>query len=106
MQAYNNVLNIMRNAGKREDGWLGLIDETKNIVFRSIRIGNHITCNGDLIKDTQIITEIKKIFHDNDIEEYRLNEIDTKLEYSIEIKLKEEIYHDFINKISSNSDRI
>tara|TARA_Y100001970_G_scaffold287016_1_gene410605 strand:+ start:388 stop:708 length:321 start_codon:yes stop_codon:yes gene_type:complete len=106
MQAYNNILNIMRNAGKREGGWLELIDEKKNIEFRSIRIGNHISCNGDLLKDTQIMTEIKKIFHDNNIDEYRLSEIDNKLEYSIEIKLKEEIYNDFINKISSNSDRI
>jgi len=69
-------------------------------VFRTIRIGSQMNCNSDgLICDHTTEDKIKNIMKKYNIEEYELHNTHTRVEYSTEIVLTEDVYTTFINNL-------
>jgi hypothetical protein len=65
----------------------------------SIRIGNLINCNDDLIRDNSTYDKIKKLLNKHGITSKQIKRIDTYNEYSVELILYKKDYLLLISKI-------
>ena len=100
----NNILSLMKNKAKENNGWDSYYDKDNDISYRTIKISNHIHSvseytKAESIQDTSIIHSIKHIFHLYKIVNFDLNQIDNPLEYSIEVKITQEEYENFFKEI-------
>ena len=85
------IESIMLNSANTPNGW------TKtNEPFGYTR-----NCNDDgIIKNVWLNKNISEVLNKYEINDYIMNEINTNSEYSIELKLSENIYIELINKMS------
>jgi hypothetical protein len=65
----------------------------------SIRIGNLINCNDELIRDNSTYDKIKKLLNKHGITSKQIKRIDTYNEYSVELILYKKDYLLLISKI-------
>ena len=91
------IQSIIQNAINRENGWTKL-----NGHSRTIKIGNRMNCNGDCVyKDLTILPDLQCFMALHNINDYRINNIDTKFEFAYELILTESIYQELSNKINN-----
>ena len=91
------IQSIIQNAINRENGWTKL-----NGHSRTIKIGNRMNCNGDCVyKDLTILPDLQCLMALHNINDYRINNIDTKFEFAYELILTESIYQELSNKINN-----
>ena len=105
----NNTENLLRRAALETNyGWTKLNcnaeGATQSVAEgrRIIRIGNNVNCNGEIMKNLKISENIENIMKQYEINDYVLNIIDTKYEYSSELILRESVYQEFCNRIQEN----
>lgn len=105
----NNTENLLRRAALETNyGWTKLNCNAQGATpsvaedRRIIRIGNNVNCNGEIMKNLKISENIENIMKHYEINDYILNIIDTKYEYSSELILRESVYQEFCNKIQKN----
>ena len=98
----NHIENILLNAyNDKTNGWIKkhITENTNNCKhYRSIRIGNHINCNGEVIKDLTTYDTVLNILnkYEVNIQSEQLKKIETKYEYSVELLLDEKQYEKLI----------
>ena len=91
------IQSIIQNAINRENGWTKF-----NGHSRTIKIGNRMNCNGDCVyKDLTILPDLQCFMALHNINDYRINNIDTKFEFAYELILTESIYQELSNKINN-----
>ena len=84
------IERLLRNSAETFNGWTKL-----NGNERVIKIGNRRNCNDDgIIRDLTIKKKMMDILnkYSINVEDYRINEINTKFESSFELIIKEETY--------------
>lgn len=92
------IESIMLNSSNTPHGWT---KTNEPIGYRVIKIGNIRNCNDDgIIKNLWLNKNISDVLNKYEINDYIMNEINTNSEYSIELKLSENIYIKLINKMS------
>ena len=93
-----HIESIMLNSAHTTHGWTKTNEPSG---FRVIKIGNTRNCNDDgIIKNLWLNKNIIEVLNKYEINDYIMNEINTNSEYSIELKLSENIYIELINKMS------
>lgn len=93
-----HIESIMLNSAHTTHGWTKTNEPSG---FRVIKIGNTRNCNDDgIIKNLWLNKNIIEVLNKYEINDYIMNEINTYSEYSIELKLSENIYTELINKMS------
>ena len=93
-----HIESIMLNSAHTTHGWTKTNEPSG---FRVIKIGNTRNCNDDgIIKNLWLNKNIIEVLNKYEINDYIMNEINTNSEYSIELKLSENIYTELINKMS------
>jgi hypothetical protein len=94
MTEITSTETIMRNRTETYDGW------TKGNGKRIIRLGNAINCNGDgIFKNYKIKEDMTGVLKKYEIDDFELREISNENEHSYELKLPEDIYEHFKNKM-------
>jgi len=89
---------IMRNKAETYNGWTKINSPYDG---RMIKIGNIRNCNDDsLIKNLDIKNSIINVLKKYNINDYELYVIDNDNEYSIDLRLKENIYNHFKNNMN------
>lgn len=91
------IERLLRNSAETFNGWTKL-----NGNERVIKIGNRRNCNDDgIIRDLTIKKKMMDILnkYSINVEDYRINEINTKFESSFELIIKEETYKSFSNSL-------
>ena len=92
---------LLKNKANLGLGW-SKCDEP--FIGRVIKIGHQKNCNDDNIVPAYYIkNDIETIFKKYNINDYIVNEIQTKFEFSYEIKLKEDIYKIFKNNLNNDN---
>ena len=98
--------NILINSFNKEKGWT-IVNDASDINnqqrYRCIRLGNQTNCNGEIIKNLFIKKTFEKILEKYNITNYIIDEIDTKYEFSYQLKLTEDVYND-LKKQMTNQD--
>mgnify|MGYP001225265087 CR=1 FL=1 len=103
IMATQHIESLMRNSAGTFYGWTKTTTEN-NKVLRSIKIGTQKSCNDDgLICDHTTESKIKNIFNKYNIDDYDIINIHTKYVFASEILLKEDVYNNLINKLTSDS---
>jgi hypothetical protein len=96
---------ILRNHDERETIWSkpsNDLDSENQQIYRTIRIGYIMNCNGEIIRDQNTYRQIKYILEKYNINPDKLKEIEEKTEHAVELKLQEAKYQKLINNIKSN----
>lgn len=96
---------MVRSHDERENGWKKTtiaLDSKNQKIYRSIKIGNVMNCNGEIIRDHTTYGQIKSILDKYNIQPDELKQIEEKMEHAVELRLQEEKYHNLINSIKSN----
>jgi hypothetical protein len=96
----SRIESLMRVRASTRDGWTKIMQPYNH---RVIRIGNALNCNDDtIICDMKLKHNIEEVLNQYEInnDDYTINEIKTKYEYSCELTLKESAYANLIGKIS------
>jgi predicted xylose isomerase-like sugar epimerase len=75
------------------------LEDLSSTSIVSIRIGNLINCNDELIRDNSTYDKIKKLLNKHGITAKQINRIDTYNEYSVELILYKKDYLLLISKI-------
>ena len=89
---------IMRNKAETYNGWTKINSPFNG---RMIKIGNIRNCNDDsLVKNLQIKESIINVLKKYDIKDYELYSVDNENEYSVDLRLKENIYNHFKNHMN------
>mgnify|MGYP006111729751 CR=1 FL=1 len=94
------IESLMRLRAATHNGWA---KTNKPSDYRVIRIGNALNCNDDsIICDLKLKKNIEDVLNQYEINnnEYILDEIKTRYEYSYELKINESAYKNLIGKIS------
>ena len=92
---------LLKNKANLGLGWTKC---DKPFIGRVIRIGHQKNCNDDsLIVCYYIKNDIETILKKYSINDYILNEIKTKFEFSYEIRLKESVYETFKNNLNNDN---
>jgi hypothetical protein len=102
----NHIERLMvRSHDERENGWCkttNAFDPKNQKIYRSIKIGNVMNCNGEIIRDHTTYGQIKSILDKYNIEADELKQIEEKMEHAVELKLEENKYKNLISSIKSN----
>lgn len=96
---------MVRSHDERENGWCkttNAFDPKNQKIYRSIKIGNVMNCNGEIIRDHTTYGQIKSILDKYNIEADELKQIEEKMEHAVELKLEENKYKNLISSIKSN----
>lgn len=96
---------MVRSHDERENGWnktTNALDPKNQKIYRSIKIGNVMNCNGEIIRDHTTYGQIKNILEKYNIQPDELKQIEEKTEHAVELRLQEEKYQNLINSIKSN----
>ena len=96
---------MVRSHDERENGWsktTNALDTNNQKIYRSIKIGNVMNCNGEIIRDHTTYGQIKNILQKYNIQPDELKQIEEKTEHAVELRLQEEKYQNLINSIKSN----
>lgn len=94
MEEITPTESLMRNRTETYNGW------TKGNGKRIIRLGNVINCNGDgIFKNYKIKDDMNSILKKYNIDEFELKEISDQYEHSYELRLTENTYDHFKNKL-------
>lgn len=96
---------MVRSHDERENGWCkttNAIDPNNQKIYRTIKIGNVMNCNGEIVRDHTTYGQIKTILNKYNIEAEELKQIEEKTEHAVELKLQEEKYNMLITSIKSN----
>ena len=96
---------MVRSHDERENGWCkttNALDPNNQKIYRTIKIGNVMNCNGEIIRDHTTYGQIKTILNKYNIEAEELKQIEEKTEHAVELKLQEEKYNMLITSIKSN----
>ena len=103
----NCTENILRNATHSIPGWMKIdcnargATEKVAMTRRSIRVGNTVNCNGEILKNYKIRDYMEDIMRKYNISNYDIQLIDNKYEFSYELTLREDIYNAFSEAIKS-----
>lgn len=106
----NNTESLLRNATHTSPGWIKLncnakgATEKVSMGRRSIRIGNTVNCNGDIMRNYAVREYMENIMKKYNITDYMINTIETSYEFSYELSLPEHIYQEFYNAINANNE--
>lgn len=96
---------MVRSHDERENGWCkttNALDPNNQKIYRTIKIGNVMNCNGEIVRDHTTYGQIKTILNKYNIEAEELKQIEEKTEHAVELKLQEEKYNMLITSIKSN----
>ena len=96
---------MVRSHDERENGWsktTNALDPNNQKIYRSIKIGNVMNCNGEIIRDHTTYGQIKNILEKYNIQPDELKQIEEKTEHAVELRLEEEKYKNLISSIKSN----
>lgn len=102
----NCTEDILRNATHSVPGWVKIncnargATEKVAMTRRSIRLGNTVNCNGEIMKNYKIRDYMERIMEKYDIKKYDIQIIDNNYEYSYELTLREDIYNEFNEAIN------
>ena len=101
----NCTESLLRNAFETEVGWRKCICNARGASSdrisknrHSIRVGNTINCNGDLLENRHIQTFLEEVMEKYNISDYMNNTIHTSYEHSYELIVPEDEY----NKLKKN----
>lgn len=96
----STIERILTNrATENQYGWMKTT-YPDNSIMRTIRVGNRKNCNGDgLFCDHTIKKNMELTMEKYGINNYRLNHIHTKNEFSYEISMLEDEYSKFISNL-------
>lgn len=90
MALLNSIEKIFLQSANTNNGWTKTT--FKNERCRTIKIGNTINCNGDIIKNYSIIDNINTSLQKYNINNYNIQEIDTDFEFSYQLYIPEMEY--------------
>ncbi len=96
---------MVRSHDERENGWsktTNAFDRNNQKIYRSIKIGNVMNCNGEIIRDHTTYGQIKSILDKYNIQPDELKQIEVKTEHAVELRLEEGKYKNLISSIKSN----
>ena len=96
---------MVRSHDERENGWsktTNALDPKNQKKYRSIKIGNVMNCNGEIIRDHTTYGQIKNILEKYNIKPDELKQIEEKMEHAVELRLEEGKYKNLISSIKSN----
>jgi len=96
---------MVRSHDERENGWCkttNALDPNNQKIYRSIKIGNVMNCNGEIIRDHTTYGQIKSILDKYNIQPDELKQIEEKTEHAVELRLEEGKYKNLISSIKSN----
>ena len=96
---------MVRSHDERENGWsktTNALDTNNQKIYRSIKIGNVMNCNGEIIRDHTTYGQIKNILEKYNIQPDELKQIEEKTEHAVELRLEEDKYKNLISSIKSN----
>jgi len=96
---------MLRSHDERENGWsktTNALDPKIQKTYRSIKIGNVMNCNGEIIRDHTTYEQIKNILEKYNIQPDELKQIEEKMEHAVELRLEEGKYKNLISSIKSN----
>lgn len=102
----NCTEDILRNATHSDPGWVKIncnargATEKVAMTRRSIRLGNTVNCNGEIMKNYKIRDYMEGIMGKYNIKKYDIQIIDNNYEYSYELTLREDIYNEFNEAIN------
>ena len=68
------------------------VHSDNNLLMRTLRIGNTLNCNGELLRNEAIKYNIEAFFATINLNIYYIKTIDTKFEYSFDIIIPEDEY--------------
>ena len=98
----NCTENILRNATTHsQSGWVKIdcnargATEKVAMTRRSIRLGNTVNCNGEIMKNYKIRDYMEEIMKKYNVLNYDIQIIDNNYEFSYELTLREDIYNQF-----------
>ena len=81
---------MVRSHDERENGWCkttNALDPNNQKIYRTIKIGNVMNCNGEIIRDHTTYGQIKTILNKYNIEAEELKQIEEKTEHAVELKI-------------------
>lgn len=93
---------ILRTHDERETIWNNSsinLDSENQQIYRTIKIGYAMNCNGEIIRDHNTYKQIKYILEKYNIKPDELKEIEEKTKHVVELKLQEAKYQKLINSI-------
>lgn len=102
----NCTENLLRNATHSIPGWMKIdcnargATEKVAMTRRSIRVGNTVNCNGEILKNYKIRDYMEDIMRKYNISNYDIQLIDNKYEFSYELTLRQDVYDAFNNAIN------
>tara|TARA_Y100000992_G_C21264759_1_gene493352 strand:+ start:80 stop:406 length:327 start_codon:yes stop_codon:yes gene_type:complete len=97
--------NLLIEKARSTNGWTKLTD-SNNQHYRTIRLGNNVNCNGELIKNLYIKNTLEEVMKKYNIDKYDINEVDTEFEFSYQLQLDNENYEKFIQEINKKQEKI
>lgn len=100
----DNTERLMTIKALTRNGWRILNNSDDSMqpdMVRTIKIGNLKNCNDDgIICDPTIKTKMEEVMKKYNINDYYIEEHINSTEFSYELKLKENNYNEFIDKLS------
>ena len=90
----DNTKDILYRAAIKNNGWL-----KPSYDKRTIKIGNKVNCNGEVLKNDNTKKFLINIMKKLDINEYDIETIDNEFEYSYQLYINEKSFQELKEKI-------